>query len=135
MKMTQIHRVLPFVVVGTFALAACGGSDSGSADADPCDAAQKVSDAFAAGDAAESEEEARDALGDFSDALEEFARTAPDDLKADAELLAGGTRRLADVPAGEQPSEEVAAILDDESYDAAGDRLEAFFEETCSLEF
>ena len=133
MQMTQTPRLLAFVLAGTFVLAACGGSDSGSSD--PCEAAQKVSDALEAGDGAESEADAREALANFATALEGFADSAPDDVKADAELLADGTRQLADVPAGEPPSEEVIAILDDESYDAAGDRLEDFFQETCSLEF
>lgn len=133
MQMTQTPRLLALVLVGAFAIAACGGSDAGSAD-DPCEAAQKLSDAFEAGDAAESEEAARAALGNFATALEDFAAAAPDDIKADAELLASGTRQIADVPEGEQPSDEVAAILGDEEYDAAGDRLEEFLGETCSIE-
>lgn len=134
----QINRKIPFLslaVVGALSLAACGSSDSGSADADPCDAAQKVADTFEAGDSAESAEDAIAALGDFADALSDFADAAPDDLKGDAELLADATQKLSESDPVAGPSEELLAIVDGEEYDAAGERLEDYIQGTCGIDF
>ncbi len=135
MQINNNSPLVAFALVAALSLAACGGSDSGSSDADPCDAAQKVSDAFAAGDGAETDEEISEAIDGFAGALEDLAKVAPAEIKADAELLAKGTRALSEFELGVEPTEEQQEILEDEEYDAAGDRLDAFFEETCGLEF
>lgn len=131
----QINKKSSLVLAttGALLLAACGGSDSAS-DADPCDAAATVADALNAGESSQTAEEAIEALSDFADALEDFADVAPDELKDDAELLAEGTRVLADADP-ENPSEEVLAIVDGDEYDNAGEAFEDYAQGTCGLEF
>lgn len=134
MNTSRKTPIISALVVGAMTLAACGGSDSAS-DADPCEVAQSVADAFAAGDAAESAEDAIAALGTFASSLEDLAKAAPDEFKADFELLADGTRQLADSDPEEGPSDEVLAIVDGDEYDAAGERLEDYVQGTCGLDF
>lgn len=134
MKTSPTPRLLALTLVGAFALAACGGSDSGSS-ADPCDAAQKVSEAFEVGDSAETDEEISEALDSFVDALENLAKAAPDEIKSDVELLAEGTRALSEIEPGTAPTQEQQELLESEEFDRAGDRLDEYFEESCDLEF
>lgn len=122
------------LAVGALMIVACGGG-SDAADADPCDAALEVTEAFDAGDNATSAEDVLAASGALADALTEFAKVAPDDFSADAELLADGMRRLSQADPETGPSEELIAILDGAEFNDAGDRLEEYVGETCGLEF
>ena len=135
MHINRTTPLLSFIVVGALSLAACGGSDSGSGDADPCDAAQKVADTFEEGESAASAEDAIAALGNFADALSDFAEVAPDDLKDDVELLADATQKLSESDPETGPSEELLALVDGEEYDAAGERLEDYIQGTCGIDF
>lgn len=125
---------LAIVVIGASTIVACSGSDDAS-NADPCDAAQKVTAAFAEGESAESADEAFASYSSLADALGDFAKAAPDDLQADSELLASGLRLLAESDPEAGPSEATLEVVNDESFDRAGDRLEDYFEATCGLEF
>ncbi|MFK7917812.1 MAG: hypothetical protein AB8G14_07020 [Ilumatobacter sp.] len=134
MKTSRTTSILSVLATSALVLSACGGSDAAS-NADPCEVAQTVADAFEEGDAAESAEDALAALANFASTLEDLAKAAPDDLKADIELLADGTRQLADSDPDEGPSDEVLAIVDGDEYDAAGERLEDYIQGTCGLDF
>lgn len=120
-----------FVVTAALALTACGGSDP--ADADPCDSAREAAQVVADGNDVETPEEIVEALNEFADVLNELADRVPEDLKADAELLAAGTRVLAEIDPETGPTEEQQAIFVDTDYDAAGTRIDAYLDETCSV--
>lgn len=134
MNTSRKTPIISALIVGAMALAACGGSDDAS-NADPCEVAQTVADAFAEGESADSDEDVIAALGTFATSIENLAKAAPDEFKADFEFLADATRQLADTDPEAGPTDEVLAIVDGPEYDAAGERLEEYVQGTCGLDF
>ena len=132
MRSTKKSTVLvSTAVAAAFALASCGGSDSGASEADVCASIQGIADVFA--EDPESETEALDAIAKAADAMDDFVGVAPSEIKGDAEKLADGMRLLADTDPL-NPSEEALAALEDESFDEAGENIEEFALETCDID-
>jgi|GEM_PF-6141487 len=98
-----------------------------------CGAIQSVADAFAAGDSADTQEGAIAAIENFALALADFAEVAPDEIKTEADLLAEGTQLIANADL-DNITEEDLAVLDDPSYDAAGETLEDYARTNCDIE-
>lgn len=122
------------VAIAAVTLVSCGGSDSGdsaASEADVCGGMQKIADAFTAGDAATSTEEIKAAINSFAKAIGDFAEIAPSEIKSEADTLAEATQLLAD--ADGELTDEVAAAIDDDKYDAAGEKFDEFALETCDI--
>lgn len=116
-------------------LAACSGSDSGSDADDPCAGTSNLASAYQAGEDAETPEEGLEAIRTLADALDEFARSAPDDIASDAEDLAAATRTLSEADPEGELTDEQTELLESDDLEAAGDRIEAYLEENCDIEF
>jgi len=131
---TSKNAIIALGVVGALALAACGGSDSASESDDPCAGTSDLAAAFEAGDSAESPEDALDAIGSLADALDDFAASAPDEVRADAEALAEATRTLSEVDPNGELTDEQAELMASDDLDAAGDRIEEYLDENCDIQ-
>jgi len=62
-----------------------------------------------------------------------LAEVAPDEIKTEADLLAEGTQLIANADL-DNITEEDLAVLDDPSYDAAGETLEDYARTNCDIE-
>lgn len=80
-------------------------------------------------------------FGDFAEAMERLKSELPSEYLADLEVLADGYRAIDDVLAEydydlmtaftDPTALEKLQVLDDAAFNAAGERLSAYYEETC----
>ena len=129
MRITKPGVVWSAALVTVFALGACGGDTQASTD-EVCDSLRAVA-------AAVDESEATDPTESFDAllvGLEDFAAVAPSEVEDDAATLLEGTKRMADQASGnEEANDEEPALLEDEEYERAGDRVEAYAKTTCGI--
>lgn len=130
MRITKLGVVSGATLLLTLALGACGGATQAS-KADVCDALKAVASAAADNETASDPAEALDAL---LASLEDFDDVAPSAIDDDATTLLDGTKRMvAQMSGKEEPNEDDLALLEDEQYQRAGDRVEAYAKKTCDV--
>lgn len=103
--------------------------------------AKAVEAAFAGMDDVMTPGEPVEMFGDFADAMERLKGELPSEYLADLEVLANGYRAIDDVLAEydydlmtaftDPTAMEKLQVLDDAEFNAAGERLSAYYEETC----
>ncbi len=103
--------------------------------------AKAVEGAFAGMDDIMTPGEPVEMFGDFADAMERLKGELPSEYLADLEVLADGYRAIDDVLAEydydlmtaftDPTAMEKLQVLDDGEFNAAGERLSAYYEETC----
>ena len=123
MRITKPGVVSIAALVTVISLGACGGDNQASTD-EVCDSLRAVATAI-------DESETTDPTESFDAllaALEDFAAVAP------SEVLLEGAKRMSDQASGEEEAnDEDPALLEDEEYERAGDRVEAYAKKTCGI--
>ncbi|HMS46915.1 MAG: hypothetical protein WAX12_05855 [Candidatus Microthrix subdominans] len=129
MRITKPGVVSIAALVTVISLGACGGDNQASTD-EVCDSLRAVATAI-------DESETTDPTESFDAllaALEDFAAVAPSEVGADAATLLEGAKRMSDQASGEEEAnDEDPALLEDEEYERAGDRVEAYAKKTCGI--
>lgn len=133
MKTPRTSVALSFAVVGALALVSCGDDPEASRE-EICADVQNFADAIRNIDGSESQDEARAAFDEAADAAEAMSDTAPSEISDEVDLLATGLRALAIAETDAEVSDALET-LDQEALDEAGDRFEAFADETCGIDF
>jgi len=135
MTPSRSRTSLAAAVVGTLALAACGGSDDASSDGDVCAELERVAEIAVAGDAATTDGEVAAALQDLADALADVVAVAPDEIKADAETFAEASATLAGIEEDQlELTEEQAAVINDAETARAADAVAEYATQECGIE-
>jgi hypothetical protein len=148
-----VRRRLVLVAAASALIVSCGGDDDdgggeggGEAAGDYCEALadfKASSDALDAfGDDA-TPEQLETAFTDIDETLDPLVAAAPEEIKADAELLASSTRELVEAFAAndfdlevfalDEGNQELVASLDSEEFNAAGERFDAYGQEQCGI--
>lgn len=131
MRITKLGVVPMAVLVATLTLGACGG-DTEASKGEVCDSLKAVA---AAADGSETDDPTK-SLDALLASLEDFADVAPAEIEDDASTLLEGTKRMVDQMSGEEePDDQDLALLEDEEYERAGDRVEAYAKKTCDISF
>ena len=155
----MLRRIFVLVLVGSMALAACGGGDDGGSDGGG-DGGNGAVDAFASGECLEAAQAMAAAasavpaslggdaasLEDSISQLEAFASAAPEEIREDLQAVYEGYASVAraleesgfDPTSGEAPPPEALAALqaaaselDAQDFRDAVDRVNAWFESEC----
>lgn len=121
--------VVPRAALAALALSGCGG-DTQASKGEVCDSLRAVA---AAVDDSETVDPAK-SLDALLVALEDLAEVAPSEIEGDATTLLEGTQRMVDQMSGqEEADDEDPALLEDEQYERAGDRVEAYAKKACDV--
>lgn len=133
---TRTAVALSFAVAGALSLVSCSddGEDAEVSQEEICADVQDFADAIENIEASESQDDALVAFDQAADAAEAMSDTAPSAISDEVELLASGLRALAAAETDEEVGEALET-LDQDALDAAGDRFEAFSDETCGIDF
>lgn len=116
-------------LAAALALSACGG-DTKASKSEVCDSLRAVA---AAVDESETVDPAK-SLDALLVALEDLAEVAPSEIEDDASTLLEGTQRMVDQMTGQEEADDKdPALLEDEQYERAGDRVEAYAKKTCDV--
>ena len=148
-----MRRHLVLVAAASALLVSCGGDDDdgggesdGEGAGDYCEALadfKASSDALDAFGDDSTPEQVETAFTDIDETLDPLVAAAPDEIKADAELLASSTRELVDALAAndydlevfalDEGNQELLASLDSEEFNAAGERLDTYGQDQCGI--